>query len=189
MPQTKGWFDTKPFKLHGCPPHLAGMYRGTRGHCRTKPNLGRPSGGVETLGKLLRGGDFPLLGGLDVGEWPPLMSGTQCKGPWPMLAMWGPGFQKHGPRCCFLTLPSSSWVFGLGVGRALPQTKGWFDTKPFKLHGWTPHLAGMYMGTRGHCRTKPNLGRPLVVEKPWESCSERGDFPPWGGWMLGNGLP
>ena len=101
---------------------------------------------------------------MDVGEWPPMMSDTQCKGPWPMQAMWGPGFQKHRSRCCLLALPSSSWVIGLGVGRALPQTKGWFDTKPFKLHGWAPHLAGMYRGTRGHCRTKPNLDRPTGGE-------------------------
>ena len=38
---------------------MAGMYRGTRGQFRTKPNLGRPSGGGETLGQLLRWGDFP----------------------------------------------------------------------------------------------------------------------------------
>ena len=53
MSQTKGWFDTKPLKLHGWAQILAGMHMGTRGHCRTKPNLGRPSGGLETLGKLL----------------------------------------------------------------------------------------------------------------------------------------
>ena len=56
MPQTKGWFGAKPLKLHGWAPHLAGLYRGTRVHCRTKPNLGRPSGGGETLRKLHRGG-------------------------------------------------------------------------------------------------------------------------------------
>ena len=99
-------------------------------------------------------------GGLDVGEWSTLMSDTQCKGPCPMQAMWGPGSQKHRSRCCLLALPSSSWVIGLGVGRALPKTKGWFDTKPLKLHGWAPHLAGMYRGNRGHYRTKSNLGRP-----------------------------
>ena len=101
------------------------------------------------------------LGGLDVGECPfPLMSDTQCKGLWPEQAMWVPGFQKHRSRCCFMALPSSSWVIGLGVGRALPKLKGWFGTKPLKLHGWAPNVAGMYRGTRGHCRTKPNLGRP-----------------------------
>ena len=160
MPQTKGWFDTKPLKLHGWAPHFAGMHRGTMGHCRTTPTMGRPSGGGETLEtKALRGG-FPPLGGLEVGEWPPLISGTQCNGPWPMQVMWVPGFQKHLPRCCFLALPSSSWVVGLGVGRALPQTKGWFDTKPLKLHGWAPHFAGMHRGTMGHCRTTPTMGRP-----------------------------
>ena len=51
-------------------------------------------------------------------------------------------------------------IVGLGVGRALPQTKGWFDTKPLKFHGWAPHLAGMYRGSRGHYRTKFNLVRP-----------------------------
>ena len=104
-------------------------------------------------------------GGLDVQEWPPLMSDTPSKGPWPMQAIWGPGFQKHRSRCCFMALPSSSWVIGLGVGRALPQTKGWFDTKPLKLRGWAPHLACMFMGTSGHCRTKPNLGRPSGGEE------------------------
>ena len=105
-------------------------------------------------------GGISPQGGLDAGEWPPLMSDTQCTGPWPVQAMWGLRLQKHRSRCCLLALLSSSCVIGLGVGRALPQTKGWFDTKPLKLHGWAPHLAGMYRGTRGHCRTKPNLGRP-----------------------------
>ena len=68
MPQTKGWFDTKPFKLHGWAPHLAGLYRATGGPCRTKPNLGRPSGRGETLGKLLCGEDFPSGGGWMLGN-------------------------------------------------------------------------------------------------------------------------
>ena len=68
MPQTKGWFDTKPIKLHGWAPHFAGMYRDPRGHFRTKPNLGRPSGGGESLGKLLRGEDFPPGGGWMLGN-------------------------------------------------------------------------------------------------------------------------
>ena len=105
-------------------------------------------------------GGISLRGVPDAGEWLPLMSDSQCKGPWPMQVMWGPGFQKHIPRCCLLALPSSSWDVGLGMGRALPQTKGWFDTKPMKLHVWAPHWSGMCRGTRGHCRTKHNMGRP-----------------------------
>ena len=33
-------------------------------------------------------------------------------------------------KVLLLALPSSSWVVGLGVGRALPQTKGWFTPSP-----------------------------------------------------------
>ena len=47
---------------------MAGMYRGTMGHFMTKPNLVRPSGGGETLGQLLRGGDFPPGGGWMLGN-------------------------------------------------------------------------------------------------------------------------
>ena len=66
----------------------------------------------------------------------------------------------HGPAVILV----GHWI---RVGRALPQTKGWFDTKPLKLHGWAPpHLACMFMGTSGHCRTKPNLGRPSGGEEP-----------------------
>ena len=92
-------------------------------------------------------------------------------------------------KVLLLALPSSSWVIGLGVGRVLPQTKGWFDAKPLKLHGWAPHWAGMYRGTRGNCRTKPNLGRPSGGEETLGKLPRGGGFPTWGGWMLGNGLP
>ena len=44
------------------PPHQAGKYMGHRGHFRTKPNLGRPSGGGYTLGTLPQGVDFPPWG-------------------------------------------------------------------------------------------------------------------------------
>ena len=71
----------------------------------------------------------------------------------------------------------------------MPQTKGWFDTKPLKLHGWAPHSAGMYMGTRCHCRTKPNLGRISGGRETLGKLLRGEDFPPGEGWMVGNGLP
>ena len=44
-------------------------------------------------------------------------------------------------KVSLLALPSPSWVVGLGVGRALPQTQGLFDTKALRLDGWAPHQA------------------------------------------------
>ena len=53
MPQIQGLFDTKALRLDGWAPHQACMCKGTRGLCRTKTNLSRPSGEGETWGKLL----------------------------------------------------------------------------------------------------------------------------------------
>ena len=71
LPQIKGWFDNKTLKRHGWAPILAGMHRGTQGHFRTKLNLGRPSGGGETLGKLPQWVDFPPWGARCWGMGPP----------------------------------------------------------------------------------------------------------------------
>ena len=37
-------------------------------------------------------------------KWPPLISDSQCNGPWSMQVMWGAGFKKHMSRCCLLAL-------------------------------------------------------------------------------------
>ena len=135
----------------------------------------------------MRGG-FPPQGGLDAGEWPPLMSDTQRKCPWPIRVMWGPGFQKHRSRCCLMALPASSWVVGSGVGRALPPKKGCCDTKHLKLHGCPPiqqAYAGLLGATAGRI---PTWAGPLVDEKPLENCYE-GRISPQGGLDVGEWPP
>ena len=55
----------------------------------------------------------------------------------------------------------------IGVGRALPQVQGLFDTKAMMLHGWAPHQACMCRGIRGLCMKKLNLIRPSSEGETW----------------------
>ena len=120
-PQTKGWFDTKTLKLHGCAPIRQAYPEVLWATVGRNPTWAGPLV-VEKPYENCSEGWISPLGGLDDGECPPpLMSDTQCHDTWPEQAMWGPGFQKHRSRCCLLALLSPSWIRG---GESLAPNNG-----------------------------------------------------------------
>jgi len=92
---------------------------------------------------------------------------TECKGPLGHVGHVRARIKEAQVKV-LIAGPAVSLVGRLiGVGRAMPQVQGLFDTKAMRLHGWAPHQACMCRGIRGLCMTKLNLIRPSSEGETW----------------------